>query len=295
MQTCGHAVLGDCDIASRATKVGPRILFVHIPRSGGSNLWHSSAQSFFAADRSIHILDIYHESLVRYGTIHETTRTIKDLDLASFDRCLVHLHTSFGLWRLLEGDFTYFTILRDPVERAISYYFQSLNRHYNVDMEKRVYSPKQLNTKNAPLDLGDRTLEPLIRISKRHDLLSPEAIIRFIADGAGSNFYINFMRRYFEIEGEHDFCKPSRFPRFKVRALAEKMKQHFTHVFFSVEDAFAFLENSFGHKIAQRNWMPNQAPRPLIENPRRLRRRLLPYLKHDYRLMQLLGYTAPSP
>lgn len=48
---------------------------------------------------------------------------MEDIVPPNLERCFIHQHTSFGLWRMLGSDLTYFTILRDLVERAISYYF----------------------------------------------------------------------------------------------------------------------------------------------------------------------------
>lgn len=115
-----------------------RLVFIHVPRTGGSNLWHSCAHSWTKKNDSFWVLDLYHESRMRFGNPYHTDKVISIFrkSISEDKRNLfIHHHTNFGVWRLLGTNFDYFTMLRDPVERYISNYFHSLRCYYNVTNE----------------------------------------------------------------------------------------------------------------------------------------------------------------
>lgn len=269
-----------------------RLVFLHVPRSAGSNLWHSAAKAFYGKE-SLYILDIYHESLARYQTVFRARKVAEELDLINLKQGLVHHHTSFGLWRVLGNHFTYFTLLRDPIERAISHYFHSLAIYYDIDEERNECRLKPRVKSNSPgPQLGDDALESFLRISRTHRLMTPEAIIEFMAThrGLAANYYVHFMYRYFEMDDELNPVSlfPCTISRSMVADLARKMNDHFRGIFFRIEDAFAFLEKTYGRKIRQRNVMRNHALRARMDDPHRLRQLLLPYFQWDYHLLELL-------
>lgn len=164
-----------------------------------------------------------------------------------------------------------------------------------MDAEKKECQLKVPSARDKEgLNLDDHALETFIRISQTRNLLTSEAIIEFMATHPGvGNYNVFFMWRYFEIADESDssLSLPFELSRSLVIDLAGKMKEHFQAIFFSIEDAFAFLEESCGVKINQRNVMRNRARYPRIHDLEQLKQQLLPFFKWDYYLQELLTGT----
>lgn len=107
--------------SSRLGANGGPFVFLHVPRTGGSSVWnylsnHCSAKS--------NILDLHHEARQRFG--HERRALmaaaifVSDIH-RSPKPTLIHHHGSAPLNSLFpNADF--FTVLRDPVDRILSYH-----------------------------------------------------------------------------------------------------------------------------------------------------------------------------
>ncbi|WP_143708940.1 sulfotransferase family 2 domain-containing protein [[Flexibacter] sp. ATCC 35208] len=102
------------------------IIFTHVPRSGGTTLvsvmssrYSRNDQFFFYVRERSGNTD---EALKEFGTIPAQQRNKMKL---------LQGHTSFGIHEGYEN-YTYVTLLRDPVERIISYYYYilKLKDHY---------------------------------------------------------------------------------------------------------------------------------------------------------------------
>src|SRR5436853_3070408 len=106
------------------------IIFTHIPRSGGTTLarileqqYRSDEQFFFYVRQKGGNTD---EALAEFaGLLDERRKKLK----------LLFGHTSYGIHAGYEN-YTYITMLRNPVERAISYYYYIITQpgHYLHDM-----------------------------------------------------------------------------------------------------------------------------------------------------------------
>ena len=99
-------------------------IFVHIPKTAGTTLHRIIDQQY---PRRIRLFVRHH---------YKGVQKLKDLSIAQ--RAQLHMvrgHIPYGLHRYLPRPAKYFTILREPVERVISYYFfvQREPDHYLYD------------------------------------------------------------------------------------------------------------------------------------------------------------------
>jgi hypothetical protein len=95
-------------------------IFLHVPRTGGSSLWHSLVPIAMGAGGDI--CDIYHECKLRFGSPAFAAECLKQFQTELGDRkCLFHHHTMESIAGALRaGRTVYATVLRDPVDRFIS-------------------------------------------------------------------------------------------------------------------------------------------------------------------------------
>ena len=95
-------------------------VFFHIPRTGGSSIWHSLAH--LAASRGLAVCDIYHECRQRGCTLAGAKDVVREARLALGDApCLFHHHTAEAAMLVFDRrESLLATVLRDPVDRMVS-------------------------------------------------------------------------------------------------------------------------------------------------------------------------------
>lgn len=103
--------------ASLNDAAGRAVIFLHIPKSGGTTL-HAIIERQYPAER-IFTIDGHHvrESIAEFKALPEAERRRLQV---------LKGHMSFGLHNWLPQPSTYITLLRDPVERTISHYYHIL-------------------------------------------------------------------------------------------------------------------------------------------------------------------------
>ena len=96
------------------TQPNPTLIFLHIPKAGGSTLYHVLDWNY---DHP-YTITVYKQIPPLIALPDAEKRQIQCLKGMVF----------YGIHRYLPQDCTYITIMRDPVERVISHYFYSFSR-----------------------------------------------------------------------------------------------------------------------------------------------------------------------
>ena len=99
------------------------VIFLHIPKTGGTTL-HRILERHFARNQTLTFDGRYHrDEIERFAKLPEPQRA---------RHRLIKGHLYFGFHRLVPGNSTYVTFLREPVARALSFYSyaRSNSDHY---------------------------------------------------------------------------------------------------------------------------------------------------------------------
>jgi hypothetical protein len=108
------------------------VIFTHIPKTAGTSLRHI-IQSQFQPQQ---VFEFYHLKTqppkVRKGIEKYNNLTANQKKAIKF----VSGHVGFGLHEFLPRPCTYITVLRDPVERVVSYYYFLLRNQNNLVKDK---------------------------------------------------------------------------------------------------------------------------------------------------------------
>ena len=99
--------------------IAKHLVFYHIPRTGGSSIWHALVE--IATLQKIPVIDLYHDALVKYSNSSKTLEAIGDIQKFLRNRiCLIHHHTDIKIQNYFDVTPHYATIVRDPFDRFLS-------------------------------------------------------------------------------------------------------------------------------------------------------------------------------
>jgi hypothetical protein len=114
-------------LADKSQHAVRHVVFCHIPRTGGSSVWHALAES--AASAGVPIIDLYYLSQLNYGSTQFVYNVLADYrDLLKSTRAIIHLHTLHNIGYFLQDEnIVYTTVVRDPIERFCSDVFHLHN------------------------------------------------------------------------------------------------------------------------------------------------------------------------
>jgi len=117
----------------------PALLFMHIPKTGGTALREA-------------VLGNYRQSAVAYLYPEAPgfpIRDLRDLPLEQRRRFrLVVGHFQFGVHTHIPGDYSYFTVVREPLSRVWSHYNYLVQQHETRSLEEMIESKATVNLDN---------------------------------------------------------------------------------------------------------------------------------------------------
>jgi len=190
-------------------------VFIHVPRTGGSSLWHSLvplAQQ--TPDRAI--CDIYHECKQTYGSPKNAALMVQTMRERLGEKpTLFHHHTSEPIPALLDSpDVVLATVLRDPVDRFVSAAFN--RRKFLLSC-----------TDPAMIDFHVKAWgEEFVRVAMREDASRREVLDAAASDNSFYDFYTRYFGRMFRIPtppaGVFSFIKRTPHARRLAKLLAER-------------------------------------------------------------------------
>lgn len=99
------------------------LIFLHVPKTGGTTFRSILDQNYQPSETLIFNGDSHPEELERFTKLPESDRA---------QYRLIKGHLGFGLHRFVPGNSTYVTFLREPVARALSFYYYARSHpdHY---------------------------------------------------------------------------------------------------------------------------------------------------------------------
>jgi hypothetical protein len=139
---------------SKMDEIVKHLVFFHIPRTGGSSVWHALAA--IADLQGIPIVDLYHEALVKFSDSSKTLEAVSDRQkLLRARTCLIHHHTEIKIQNYFDNQPLYATIVRDPFKRFVSdiKHLSAIMRSGNQSKEKL------LNNLDFMCHLGNHSLD----------------------------------------------------------------------------------------------------------------------------------------
>jgi hypothetical protein len=171
----------------------PTTIFLHIPKTAGSSL------------RRIVYRQYPNETVFQFYDPQDNHRKSRDelverVKTAKPPLRLIIGHMGFGIHKYLNGPFSYFTMLRDPIERTISTYYYI--RHYSSHPLNAQAQCQSLDEFVGAYETVDNNMTRFLSQVKLQSQLSQQQIIppgqctREMLDRAKQN-----LKQYFKVVG----------------------------------------------------------------------------------------------
>jgi hypothetical protein len=258
-------------------------IFVHVPRTAGSSIWHGLAHA--APRHKIGVLDLYHESIRRFGAPRRAKQVLYET-LAEIGRrkCIFHHHTAENICSLFgRRDAVWATILRDPVDRFLSDAF-----HYKRLAARTRDSAGYLKADLTELDVNLTGESAAVTGPLRPDNWHISEILdQTTSEPHFANYYVKFF---------WSLCINVRrlgYPNSvtKVRSLARTLRQRFAVIgaFENLQATYADILSAFGMAAESshlEHFLMKGPARPDV--PPSVRRRFERLFELDYLLLDEL-------
>jgi len=264
------------------------VVFLHLPRTGGSTVWHSAAH--LAARHGVPAIDLFYHSERICGSPHQPLAALRDIKAggAAPLQGLIHHHSTRNITGELSPDeHHYATILRDPVERLVSDTF-----HLRGLMRRDAAFSAEIAAATGPE--GSEFLAALLDES-----VSPDRLVLLAAEQpCYKNYYLNsFWQFLFSDPAEPQDLPP--IPEWVIPALAFAVRSRFCLIgrFPDIHRMVGQMINLAGieeEENFQLTHVANGSPTPALRPETLERLRVLN--RAEYRFLEALtGGAAPRP
>jgi hypothetical protein len=145
------------------------IIFQHIAKTGGSSIGEALS-TFFPIEQQLSVSPGPHVTMLGTWSMEYPMKAWENLLPQQRDAIrLVGGHLPFGVHRIFSKPATYVTLLRDPVERVLSGFYYSIERHFaatgeRVTLEEYVFRKRHydlgLNNHQTRVLSGIEYLDP---------------------------------------------------------------------------------------------------------------------------------------
>jgi hypothetical protein len=122
----------------------PLLIHLHIPKNAGTTLSRAIKLSILGRSPARWLAQHRVLGLYRVHPWEKRVRAINASPAAQRDARFFEAHCAFGVHELLPGPHRYFTVLREPVDRALSIYHYALQQRHiepRVTLDAFVHSP----------------------------------------------------------------------------------------------------------------------------------------------------------
>jgi len=247
----------------------------HIPKTGGSSVWHALAAK--ADLQGIPIVDLFYESIIKFSDSSKTIEAITDRQgLLRARTCLIHHHAEIKIQNYFDTPPYYATIVRDPFDRFLSHITFLSTKLRSGQMRK-----EEILGLGDPVEILRVLADPSIATHSLIDICSR------------SDYYQNYFRNWFGklllgrngLGGDEDIkdVYDQRFPE-HVRSAFKKISC-FTDLNKSFDEIAKSFELTFGH-VTLGHML--KVPKERISESVRLK--FNSYFKKDYAFLQELGF-----
>ncbi len=222
-----------------ATSHSRHCVFVHVPRTAGTSIWHGLANA--ATKLRIRVCDLHNESVRKYGNIGQPHEVLREtLPLIGKARCLFHHHTARHISAFFRNDETvYTTLLRDPVDRFVSDAF-----HYKQFVDDGASGGAHSADYDVRNHVDPELSQDFLR-ALRQDGLGVREILEI---AASEPYFSNYYVRYFWSICMNETVPDGGFRPGDVRALAAQIRRQFTVIgsFNDLQRSYARIMAAFG-------------------------------------------------
>lgn len=160
-----------------------RLIFLHVPRTSGSTLHGILARQY--PEGATHTAELFlPHDVERFRNLPESRRAeIK----------LLKGHMAFGLHEYLPGPTRYFTMVRDPIDRLVSYYYYIRRRPTDGLYKEVMDNDVDLATFVASGMARDHTDNSLVRFLSGNPFVEQGAVDGAMVERAISNISEHFI------------------------------------------------------------------------------------------------------
>jgi hypothetical protein len=261
------------------------LVFFHFLRCGGSSVWAALWNQ--ARTLGVPFLDIYHEARVKHGNNLACENVFRgNAHVLNHKVVIMHHHVPVCLEPFLGNNISFFTVVRDPVDRFLS----ELRHCVGLLRMHRIDPVHELGTINAETEIeGSGWPQKLIQMARLHHTTFEELITQALQYEHFRSYYKLWFARLLNVKPHQSWYGVSRTNRYNVDEIVSAIERKFVGVydFRNLKQAVDSMANKMGIPGANSGLHLN-ATSPSETNQIN-RYRLAESFKNEYALLRKIG------